>query len=95
MVERRRKSRTAVDAHPMAGSARLPVHSESSKQRLTLNLDGDLIDRARNAVFWTPGLTLSGLAERALQEAIEKLERGRGDAFPQRSEDLRAGRPPK
>ena len=35
--------------------------SETTKERLTVNLPPELIERARNAVYWTPGLTLAGL----------------------------------
>ena len=29
--------------------------SETTKERLTVNLPPELIERARNAVYWTPG----------------------------------------
>ena len=99
MVERRKKPRNRAEAHPLAGKARLRVEPaaevDHSKQRLTINLDAALIERVRNAVYWTPGLTLSGLAEQAIADAIEELERERGDEFPRRRENLRVGRPPK
>jgi hypothetical protein len=63
------------------------------KERLTIHLPVELIDRAKNAVYWTPGLTLAGLAEGALAKALEELEKERGEPFPPRREELKGGRP--
>jgi hypothetical protein len=63
------------------------------KERLTVHLPADLIDRIKNAVYWTPGLTLAGLAEEALTAAVEKLEQERGEPFPPRKAELKGGRP--
>lgn len=65
------------------------------KQRLTVHLPVDLIDRLKNAVYWTPGLTLAGLAEEALARAVDEREAARGEAFPPRRSELRGGRPMK
>jgi hypothetical protein len=63
------------------------------KERLTVHLPVDLIDRVKNAVYWTPGLTLAGLAEEAFTAAVERLERERGEPFPPRKTELKGGRP--
>jgi hypothetical protein len=63
------------------------------KERLTVHLPINLIDRLKNAVYWTPGLTLAGLAEATLREAIDKLEKERGEPFPPRTRELTGGRP--
>ena len=65
----------------------------AGKERLTVHLPVDVIDRAKDAVFWTPGLTLAGLAERAFLEALERLEKKNGGPFPPRTGALKAGRP--
>jgi hypothetical protein len=52
-----------------------------------------MVDKAKNAVFWTPGMTLSGLVEQALEERVERMESERGQAFPERSSELAKGRP--
>ena len=65
----------------------------AGKERLTVHLPVDVIDRAKDAVFWTPGLTLAGLAEKALLEALERLEKKNGGPFPPRTGALKAGRP--
>jgi hypothetical protein len=63
------------------------------KERLTVHLPVDLIDRLKNAVYWTPGLTLAGLAEEVFQEAVERIEKERGEPFPPRKRELTGGRP--
>jgi hypothetical protein len=66
----------------------------AQKQRITLHISTELIDRVKNAVYWEPGLTVAGFAEEAFALAIEKLEKERGAAFPQRKQHrLRGGRP--
>ena len=67
--------------------------SPRTKQRMTLNLAPELIERARDAVYWTPGLTLAGLTEKALVQFLEQLEKERGEPFPQRQGKLKSGRP--
>ncbi len=56
--------------------------------------DPELLERARNAVYWTPGLTLTGLANLGLSQAVEDLEqRNSGQPFPARAGTMRTGRP--
>ncbi len=79
----------------------IPAHREETttsparvvKERLTVHLPVDLIERVKNAVYWTPGLTLAGLAEEALTAVVERLERERGGPFPPRQSELKGGRP--
>lgn len=63
------------------------------KKRLTVYVPGDLLERARDAVYWTPDLTLSDLVAGALERRLEELERERGAPFPPRRSGLRPGRP--
>lgn len=65
----------------------------SKKERLTVNLPVELISRARDTVYWTPGLTLAGLAKVALTQLIDQLEQERGEPFPPREGEIRLGRP--
>ena len=66
---------------------------KTGKERLTVHLSSNLIDRAKNAVYWTPGLTLSGLAEDAFSYVLKTLERENGESFKARLEELTGGRP--
>ena len=65
------------------------------KERCTLRLSRDLMDKLRDAVYWTPGLTLGALAEDALRSCIRDIEQSRGEPFPPRAGNLRPGRPVK
>ena len=66
-----------------------------TKQRLTVHLPVELIERAKNAVYWSPGLTLTALAEDAFGDALSRLEAAHGKPFAPRLEELRGGRPMK
>ncbi len=76
-------------------SSRRKRKAKVRKIRATFHLRMDLFDQARDAVYWTPGLTLSSLCEAGLRSEIVNLERKRGEAFPKRAGDLKAGRPVK
>lgn len=53
----------------------------------------ELLNRARDAVYWTPGVTLTSFVVQALEHEITRLEKERGDPFPTRKQQLRVGRP--
>jgi hypothetical protein len=73
------------------------LHETGSPQprmvRLTVNLPGDLVDRVRNAVYWSPSLKLSWLIAQSLRTSLAEMESSRQGPFPQRKNPLRAGRP--
>ena len=62
------------------------------KLRVGVQLPAELIERARDAVYWTPGLTLNKLAEIAFAQTLECLETLRGNPFPPRTGSLPVGR---
>lgn len=66
---------------------------KAEKQRITVQISLDVIERTKNAVYWTPGLTLASLAEEAFSKAVDKLEKERKAPFPKRKEELKTGRP--
>lgn len=78
---------SVIDEAPVERSTRV------AKERLTIHLPVSLIDRVKNTVYWTPGLTLAGLAERALEQAVNELEAENGQPFKPRREELKGGRP--
>ncbi len=67
--------------------------TKASKQRITVQISVDVIERLKNAVYWTPGLTLASLAEEAFSKAVDELENEREAPFPKRKEELKTGRP--
>lgn len=63
------------------------------KQRITVQISEEVIERVKNSVYWTPGLTLASLAEEAFVKAVDALENEREAPFPKRKEELKTGRP--
>jgi len=70
--------------------------------RATFHLPEELLNEARNTVVALSGpphrLTLAKLAENAIRNEIarlkgERMGRHRGREFPQRTEEVRTGRP--
>ncbi len=66
--------------------------ANADKQRATFQLPAELIEKARDTVYWTPGLTMNRLAEIALTNTLDCMEALRGDAFPPRGGPLKVGR---
>lgn len=65
----------------------------TKKERVTVQISSDVIERIKDAVYWTPGLTLSSLAEEAFAQVVDDLESERKAPFPKRKEELKTGRP--
>ena len=66
---------------------------EATRKRFTVNLRSDLIEWARQAVVFTPGLSLSGLVEEALGRELKRMVKERGEAFPTTTATPKKGRP--
>lgn len=62
------------------------------KQSITVRISADLLERMRNFVYWTPGLTMNSLVEESLEERMKVLESQQGESFPQRTKQLQPGR---
>ncbi len=63
--------------------------------KVFLRLPDDLMERMRNAVFWTPGMTIQRFIESGVRAQLAKAERKNGGKqFRSRSGPLRRGRPP-
>lgn len=58
----------------------------------TVQVDPEVLEKARDAVYHTPGLTLADLVESSLADALKKLESKNGE-FPKRPGALQTGRP--
>lgn len=61
--------------------------------RVTVSIPGDLVDRLRDAVYWSPSLTLAWLVAQSLRTSLTEMESLRQCPFPKRTKALRAGRP--
>ena len=76
------------------GSAVSPVRSSRPrKQRVTITLPLSLLERLRNAVYWTGHGPLASLISDALDDAVTQMEQSNGQIFPQRLSPLKRGRP--
>jgi ferredoxin-NADP reductase len=64
----------------------------SPKQKITFSLPTPLIERLRNAVYWTGDRSLASLVEEALVALVTEMEEINQEAFPQRLSPLKAGR---
>jgi hypothetical protein len=76
----------------MAKRSTPPEHKEA---RLTLVMQPELLERVRNAAFWSPGETLAAIGHRGVLAELQRMEEQNGGPFPPRSRPLRTGRPPK
>ncbi len=65
------------------------------RERLTAQLPQEVMERVRNAVYWTPGLTIAGMATQALEQFLDQIEAERGEPFPPRQGAVKTGRPVK
>lgn len=59
--------------------------------KITVRLPDELCEKARNLVYWTPGLTLNELAAGAIAAYLEQLE-AEGGAIAPRKGELKPGR---
>lgn len=69
-----------------------PPEPKSTKGKVTVLVENDLLERLRNAAWWQRK-TLATLAEEGLRLVVERLERQHGGPFEPREEDLKTGRP--
>jgi hypothetical protein len=72
-----------------------PQEGRVERERATFHLPVELMERVRNCVFWTPGLTMGGLAEVGIRHALAAREKKNGGPFQPRKSNLKGGRPMK
>jgi hypothetical protein len=63
------------------------------REKLTVHLSHDLIERVKNAAYWNPRLTIASIAELGVKYAIEQVEKEHGGPYPPREAELKGGRP--
>jgi hypothetical protein len=97
----KKRKRRRAEPRSLASKARrrpkgpAPDRRRPQSARITLQLPAELVERLRNAVYWTPGLTLTAVVTDALRKRLEKMETAHDGTFTQREQQLRRGRPPK
>lgn len=98
-TSRNRASKRISANEPAKRSAGSSPSARTPKVRATFHLPADLVDECRNAVVWLAGpqerLTMARLAENALRSELDRLRKKhtKGKPFPERTEELRGGRP--
>lgn len=68
---------------------------EGKGDKVTVQMDPELAQKLRAAVYYTPGLTMYQVVEKGVAAVIDKLEKDRGEPFPEFEGNLKGGRPPK
>ena len=84
------------ESHRVTSPSSNPSKAERQQPRtvrLTVSLPSDLVDRLRDAVYWSPSLTLAWLIAQSLRTSLREMESFRQGPFPKRTNALRAGRP--
>jgi len=71
------------------------MHVRDDRERVTVKLPRSLVEQLRNAVYWTPGLTVTSFLANCITHVVARLESERGDKFPRREMELQPGRPRK
>jgi hypothetical protein len=84
------KPRRAETPAPRSGKSE---RQQPRTVRLTVSLPSDLVDRLRDAVYWSPDLKLAWLIAQSLRASLADLETSRQSPFPKRVMALRSGRP--
>ena len=99
------KRRSGKTARSLAAQAAIRAREERrrtarsadprTRERFTVQIAAGIIDRLRNAVYWTKGMTLAGFIENCIDVGVTQMENERGKPLPTRDRDLPVGRPPK
>lgn len=63
---------------------RAPKGSKKGLTRTSIQIDDELMERARNAVYWTPGASLNRLFIEGAEMLLDALEQKNGGSFPPR-----------
>jgi hypothetical protein len=76
------------------GGTKRAEPARARKERVTFQLPVGLIEKARDVVFFSRGLTMASFMEQALVAQLMRAEKKRGEPFPSRAGTaLKTGRP--
>jgi hypothetical protein len=62
-----------------------------SRSSLFMKLDYEALERARNAAYWEPGVTLTSLVELGIAKVVDELETRNQKPYPPRKGELKRG----
>jgi hypothetical protein len=93
MPERPQPQRPHEMVLPSPSEPKPELPAKPIKVRITTMIAAEVEKKASQAVYWTPGMTMSGFVEGAMAREAERLERERSGPFPDGDVVLRTGRP--
>ena len=82
----------AVDLHAPSLNG-VTATADSRNQRITVLLPTTLIERLRNAIYWTEQRTMARVITDAIHDAVAEMEHTNGGTFPHRLAPPKRGRP--
>ena len=82
----------AVDLHAPSLNG-VTATADSRNQRITVLLPTTLIERLRNAIYWTEQRTMARVIADAIDDTVAEMEHNNGGLFPLRLAPLKRGRP--
>ncbi|NOS79857.1 MAG: hypothetical protein HOP35_18150 [Nitrospira sp.] len=80
----------SLHALPLTGAI---ATADLRNQRVTILLPTTLIERLRNAIYWTEQHTMTRVITDAIHDAVAEMEQVNGGIFPLRLTPLKRGRP--
>ncbi len=69
-----------------------PKPQVKKKQKITLIMDADLVERLKNAVYWSHGISICSVIEEATEKMVKHLEKENGKPYPERNGEMKRGR---
>ncbi len=89
------ETETPTDKKPIKPAPEETAKEKARRERLTVYISADVVDKARDAVYFEPGVTLTSLVQDAVTREIKRLEKKRGEEYPKRKGKITTGRPVK
>jgi hypothetical protein len=90
----KRELRPSAAVRTKTGGTKGAKPARAAKERVTFQLPVGLIEKARDVVFFSPGLTMASFMEEALVAQLKRAAKKRGEPFPSRAgAALKTGRP--
>lgn len=77
---------------PEQPTAPPPPVAKPQMEKMTTPYPAELLERARDAAYWDR-TTLASILVNALADALDRMEKERGEPYPPRASELRGGRP--
>jgi hypothetical protein len=67
------------------------LEMHAMKAKISFTIDSDILERFKNAMYWTPGYTMSGVLQECMRNIVDQLEEDNKQQFLPRMGNLRRG----